>query len=801
MSRRQRVLVHFPLLTAGARRRPGRSSRRALAILAALALIGVGLPAQVMSADSPPGDTIGAPLGIMLDGSPAHRPGRLGPFLSCPQPPPSQVCNMTYHGGDLVLGPHTVYVVYWEPAGSTVSANYHALIERYLHDVAADSGRVTNVYATDTQYDDSGSNFIQYNVSWGGAFTDTTAFPARNASCPITDGTRTAITCLSQTQQSDRLDAFIQANSLPRGLGNIYFQVLPQNVETCDDAFSFCGNFLDLGNRYCAYHSSFDIGGHGLTLWANEPYINIPLGHCDSGSRPSPNGDDADHAINALSHEHNETITDPTNGGWFEVNGAGENGDKCNFQYGPAIGNNGTDDYNQIINHHQYEFQLEWSNAITGCAANFGAVDPTAAFTWSPATPLALDPVSFDGTGSHSNNSGGYLIEQNWDFGDSASDTGATTSHAYAAPGTYSVTLAIKDDAGLTDSVTHDVTVVQRPTTTTYTGETSGDYHDQVTLSGHLEDATTHAPLSGQSLTMAVGSQSCSHTTNGSGDASCTVTLSQIPAASSADATFAGDTVYAGSTSGGTAFTIAKEETTIAYTGPTVILAGAAGATLTAHLVEDGANDDDADGGSPAPDPSGQSVTLALGSQTCVGTTNSSGDVACTISSVSVPLGPQPLVATFSGDDYYKSSVDASKSAIVFAFPSNGAFALGNLTVASATPTTTLTWWGSEWSLSSSLTGGPAPTAFKGFGGAVTTLPTTSPANVCGTSFGTNGGNSPPPPTTVPSYMGVVVSTGVTKAGSNINGTWNHIVVVRVAPGYDSNPGHPGRGTIVATFC
>src|ERR1700758_3017230 len=76
--------------------------------------------------------------------------------------PRAPLANMTYHGGPLVIGPHNTHVVYWEPAGYTVTANYHSLIQRYLGDVAADSGRVTNVYATDTQYDDSTNTFIQY---------------------------------------------------------------------------------------------------------------------------------------------------------------------------------------------------------------------------------------------------------------------------------------------------------------------------------------------------------------------------------------------------------------------------------------------------------------------------------------------------------------------------------------------------------------------------------------------------------------------------------------------------------------
>jgi hypothetical protein len=49
--------------------------------------------------------------------------------------------------------------------------------------------------------------------------------------------------------------------------------------------------------------------------------------------------------------------------------------------------------------------------------------------------------------------------------------------------------------------------------------------------------------------------------------------------------------------------------------------------------------------------------------------------------------------------------------------------------------------------------------------------------------------------------MAVLVANSVTKTGTNINGSWNKIVVVQTNPGYSPNPGHPGTGRIVATFC
>lgn len=233
------------------------------------------------------------------------------------------------------------------------------------------------------------------------------------------------------------------------------------------------------------------------------------------------------------------------------------------------------------------------------------------------------------------------------------------------------------------------------------------------------------------------------------------------------------------------------------YTGPTTILAGSGGATLTATLVEDGTQDTDSDGGSPAPVPA-QTVTLSLGSQSCTATTDAAGNVSCTIPSVSVPLGPETVGASFAGDTHYLPSSD-STSAIVFAFPSRGAFVLGDTTAAAA-GSSTVTWWGDTWWQLNQLSGGLAPSSFKGFAGTIT-LPSTSPA-VCPVNNGwtTTGGDSPPPTSGVPSYMGVVVANSIGKHGSTITGNYVEIVVVKVDPGYTPQPDTPGTGTIVATY-
>ena len=49
-----------------------------------------------------------------------------------------------------------------------------------------------------------------------------------------------------------------------------------------------------------------------------------------------------------------------------------------------------------------------------------------------------------------------------WTFGDTATGSGATTSHTYADPGTYPITLTVTDNLGATDDVSASVTVPEQ---------------------------------------------------------------------------------------------------------------------------------------------------------------------------------------------------------------------------------------------------------------------------------------------------------------------------------------------------
>lgn len=97
---------------------------------------------------------------------------------------------------------------------------------------------------------------------------------------------------------------------------------------------------------------------------------------------------------------------------------------------------------------------------------------PTASFTFS----CSGLTCSFNGTGSTDDNG---ISSYSWTFGDGASGTGATTSRTYAAGGTYTATLTVRDTANQANSTSRTVTVSTGPTAPctnceAYTGTLSG---------------------------------------------------------------------------------------------------------------------------------------------------------------------------------------------------------------------------------------------------------------------------------------------------------------------------------------
>ena len=243
-----------------------------------------------------------------------------------------------------------IYVIYWVPSNFTVDSSYTSTINQFFADVAQDSGKMSNVYYSDTQYY-GGSEYISYSSSVGGSYLDTNTFPANGCSDRYTN------VCLSDGQIQTEISRVIAAQGWEPGPSALFFMVTARGVGSCYDS-SNCAF-----TQYCAYHSSFG-SGSTTTLYANIPYADTVSSACDAGQHP--NGVDADATINLISHEHNEAITDPLGNAWFDRSGQ-EDGDKCAWNFGTALGSTGTGQYNQAIGTGRYYLQQEWSNHSSSC--------------------------------------------------------------------------------------------------------------------------------------------------------------------------------------------------------------------------------------------------------------------------------------------------------------------------------------------------------------------------------------------------------------------------------------------------
>jgi hypothetical protein len=260
--------------------------------------------------------------------------------------------NLSYHGGPVMRTIKT-YAIHWLPSGYTMQSGYRSDINSYFSGSAADSGKSTNVYSTETQYGDT-TGKITYSQSWGGSTTSTAAFPA--SGCPLYSGLKV---CLSDSQIINEIRTVMTLKGWTASSTKAFMLFLPKGAGTCFDSAGQRCAFTS----FCAYHSWLG-SGSGVLLYANMPYADTSPTTCGTGQRPNAN--DADDTLNTASHEHREMIEDPVGNAWYDSAGY-EGSDKCAWIFGSALGSTATGKYNEVINSKDYWLQEEWSNSTSRC--------------------------------------------------------------------------------------------------------------------------------------------------------------------------------------------------------------------------------------------------------------------------------------------------------------------------------------------------------------------------------------------------------------------------------------------------
>jgi len=113
---------------------------------------------------------------------------------------------------------------------------------------------------------------------------------------------------------------------------------------------------------------------------------------------------------------------------------------------------------------------------------------PIAAIAVNPASGTIPTRFAFNGSGSQDAQDPDAALNFTWNFGDGRTGYGITASHSYTSRGTLTVTLTVRDQGGLTGTITISVTVANRAPTVDAGPDQSVGVNKQVTLSGSGTD-------------------------------------------------------------------------------------------------------------------------------------------------------------------------------------------------------------------------------------------------------------------------------------------------------------------------
>jgi hypothetical protein len=352
----------------------------------------------------------------------------------------------------------------------------------------------------------------------------------------------------------------------------------------------------------------------------------------------------------------------------------------------------------------------------------------------------------------------------------------ATFRYTGLVTGSDTVHASITNLAGTIDSNNVTVDWTKDQTTLSYTGPTSQDYHDPVTVSANLVNSSfsPNAPIAGMDITFTLnGTETCTGTTDSTGTASCSITPGEPAGPYTLTASYAGNDQYLSSQTSAD-FTVTLEETALSITSSNTLPDGSV--VVSANLTEDGVT--------PI---AGRTVTFTAGGATGTGTTDSSGNATATLD---LSPGQYTLNASFAGDSYYLPS-DATAQTLYVYQPTQFLIWGGNNPDLSQAVVTgqDYTFWGAQWAKQVTAGDYQANNSFKGYADVVS-----------GNTWTSSPGNSSNPPSSVGSYIGVIVTTQTDKTGSSLSGNIAELVVLRVddPAAYQPNPGHPASGVAVA---
>jgi hypothetical protein len=181
--------------------------------------------------------------------------------------------SFSNENGNPVVDGANVYVVYWDP-GAWFHHEWVTKIDQFAQQLGAGSGESGSIFSALSQYRDRTNAQAKYNFVFKGAYSDTAPYPAPTCTDPepLAFG---QITCLTDAQVREQLQAFIASHTTAKGMNAVYYLLTPPGVSVClDQASTHCSDFalsepeIENGlrnstsykNSFCSYHGAINPG-------------------------------------------------------------------------------------------------------------------------------------------------------------------------------------------------------------------------------------------------------------------------------------------------------------------------------------------------------------------------------------------------------------------------------------------------------------------------------------------------------------------------------------------------------------
>jgi hypothetical protein len=257
------------------------------------------------------------------------------------KPGPLQVITgngINWHGGPVLHGQQNAYFIWYGNWVNGPHASDSQTSVNLLNTLFSSSGlNGSPYYRINTTYGDNSAN-VAGNVVMINSTTDS-----------YSQGKR-----LSDSRVKSIVSSAITSGRLPKDTNGLYFVLTSSDVS---ESSGFC-------TQYCGWHTSGTISGSDIKY----AFIGNP-DRCPSACEAqttSPNGDSgADGMASIMSHESEETVTDPDLNAWYDSSGE-ENADKCAWKWGPLSTASNGSKYNQTLAGKNWLIQMNWENSRGG---------------------------------------------------------------------------------------------------------------------------------------------------------------------------------------------------------------------------------------------------------------------------------------------------------------------------------------------------------------------------------------------------------------------------------------------------